>query len=175
MPYNFTNVCVMVVDDNLPILTLTKSVLRGFGVCDIIEVKDADKAFDIFCDRKPDIVISDWVMEPEDGMDLTQKIRFSEESPNPHVPIILMTGFSELGRVIKARDGGVTEFLVKPFNARDLYKRIAQVIEKPRSFIKSPDFSGPDRRRPRFGKYYGPYRRLSDDEAKAKELHENPD
>jgi DNA-binding response OmpR family regulator len=58
-----------------------------------------------------------------------------------------MTGFSARERVIAARDTGVTEFLVKPFTANDLYKRIDHVIMKPRQFVKSPDFFGPDRRR----------------------------
>ncbi len=47
----------------------------------------------------------------------------------------------------EARDAGVTEFLVKPFTAHDLARRIAHVINKPRDFIETQDFFGPDRRR----------------------------
>jgi DNA-binding response OmpR family regulator len=73
-----------------------------------------------------------------------------------------MTGFSEKRRVFQARDAGVTEFLVKPFNARDLYRRIAQLIERPRQFVRSEDFFGPDRRRGSSETYTGPLRRESD-------------
>ena len=61
------------------------------------------------------------------------------------------------------RDAGVTEFLVKPFNARDLYRRIVQIIERPRQFVRSEDFFGPDRRRKRESNYAGPRRREEDD------------
>ncbi len=70
-----------------------------------------------------------------------------------------MTGFSERRRVFQARDSGVTEFLVKPFNARDLYRRISQIIERPRQFVRSEDFFGPDRRRKSLEEYQGAERR----------------
>lgn len=79
-------------------------------------------------------------MKPVDGISLTRRLRNDPLSPNQYVPVILMTGFSEKRRVMQARDVGVTEFLVKPFNARDLYRRIAQIIEKPRQFVRSEDF-----------------------------------
>jgi two-component system chemotaxis response regulator CheY len=110
-------------------------------------------------------VIADWMMRPMDGIAFTRLIRNDPSSPNPYVPVILMTGFSERRRVVQARDSGVTEFLVKPFNAKDLYKRIAQVIERPRQFVKSEDFFGPDRRRKSTidgPLYRGPLRREAD-------------
>src|SRR5690606_23036594 len=110
------------------------------------------------------IVIADWMMKPMNGIAFTERVRTDKKSPNPYVPIILMTGFSERRRVIEARDAGVTEFLVKPFTARDLYKRIVQVIERPRQFVRAENFFGPDRRRKRDrnDKYYGPFRREVD-------------
>ena len=73
-----------------------------------------------------------------------------------------MTGFSEERRVINARDAGITEFLVKPFNTRDLYKRLYQIIEKPRQFVRCEEFFGPDRRRRSSSNYDGPGRRATD-------------
>jgi two-component system chemotaxis response regulator CheY len=72
-----------------------------------------------------------------------------------------MTGFSEKNRVIEARDAGVTEFLVKPFNTRDLYSRMLQIIEKPRQFVRADQYFGPDRRRSS-KQYIGPYKREND-------------
>ncbi|MEM7680293.1 MAG: response regulator, partial [Pseudomonadota bacterium] len=57
---------------------------------------------------------------------------------------------------------GTTEFLVKPFSANDLARRIAYVINKPRDFIETSDYFGPDRRRRVIENYSGPYRRSSD-------------
>jgi DNA-binding response OmpR family regulator len=75
------------------------------------------------------------------------------------VPIILMTGYSAKIRVMEARDKGVTEFMVKPFSAKDLFARIEQLVEKPRKFVHSKGFFGPDRRRRKIDDYEGPRRR----------------
>ena len=107
------------------------------------------------------------MMHPTDGITLTKKLRNEPSSPNQYIPIILMTGFSEKKRVVQARDAGVTEFLVKPFTARDLYKRLAQIIERPRQFVRSEEFFGPDRRRKVDPVFNGPFKRESDIQAKA--------
>jgi len=162
MGYDFTNVSVLIVEDNQPMLELAKSIIETFGVETILTAKNGDDGFRIYCDQNPDLVIADWMMKPVDGISLARRIRNDPSSPNQFVPIILMTGFSEKRRVIQARDAGITEFLVKPFNARDLYRRITQVIEKPRQFVRSEDFFGPDRRRNRQKDYEGPMRRDTD-------------
>lgn len=163
MAYQFHRISVMVVEDNLPMMEITKSLLTAFGISNVICAANGEIAYKRFSQYNPDIVIADWMMKPMDGISLTERIRNSPDSPNPYVPIILMTGFSEKRRVLEARDAGVTEFLVKPFNARDLYKRIAQVIERPRQFVRSDDFFGPDRRRKKLEDYIGLQRRETDE------------
>lgn len=74
----------------------------------------------------------------------------------------MMTGFSSKLRVEGARDNGITEFLVKPFTAQDLYARVFQIIEKPRKFVDTGEFFGPDRRRKSGKGYEGPRRRDED-------------
>lgn len=155
-------ISILVVEDNIPMLEITKTLLQTFGVGMVHGAHNGETGFETFCRTNPDIVIADWMMKPMDGITLTRKIRNDPYSPNPYVPLILMTGFSEKRRVFEARDAGVTEFLVKPFNARDLYKRIVQVIERPRQFVRADDFFGPDRRRKSDMSYLGPDRRESD-------------
>lgn len=162
MTYQFENITVLVVEDNQPMLEITKSLLTTFGVGEVLTARDGDQGFKVYLEHNPDIVLADWMMKPTDGISLTRRIRNEKKSPNPYVPVILMTGFSEKRRVLQARDAGVTEFLVKPFMARDLYKRICQVIERPRQFVKSEDFFGPDRRRKANMEFKGPFRRESD-------------
>ena len=162
MSYQFQKISVLVVEDNQPMLEVTKALLMTFGVSNVIVAQNGEVGFKRFCESNPDIVIADWMMKPIDGIALTRQIRTDALSPNPYVPIILMTGFSEKRRVIQARDAGVTELLVKPFNARDLYRRIAQLIERPRQFVRSEDFFGPDRRRQQSENYTGPFRRETD-------------
>jgi len=166
MSYQLHRISVLVVEDNEPMLEIVKSLLLTFGVGHVIGASDGTMGFSRFCEYNPDIVIADWMMKPMDGISFTRMVRNDTRSPNSYVPVILMTGFSEKRRVLQARDAGVTEFLVKPFDAHDLYKRIAQVIERPRQFVKSEHFFGPDRRRARdkdkYGNYEGPLRREGD-------------
>jgi DNA-binding NtrC family response regulator len=75
----------------------------------------------------------------------------------------MMTGYAATARVAAARDQGVTEFLVKPFTANELARRIAYVIDAPRDFVETNEFFGPDRRR-RKGHEHSDERRKEDDE-----------
>lgn len=163
MAYDFSQVTVLIVEDNQPMVDLLRSLLEAYGITKIHSAKDGDEGYDLFKQEMPDLILSDWMMKPVDGISFTRRIRNDVSSPNKFAPIILMTGFSEKRRVMQARDAGVTEFLVKPFNARDLYRRIVQIIERPRQFVRSEDFFGPDRRRKRESAYTGPKRRDEDD------------
>lgn len=143
-------------------LNIVRAVMESFGCKRIYGAFNGEEGMRIVHEVKPDLIIVDWMMSPMNGIDFARQIRTSESAPDPFVPIILMTGFSQKHRVLEARDAGVNEIMVKPFNARDLYKRIVQVIEKPRQYIASDDFFGPDRRRTSRDDYPGPYRRGDD-------------
>lgn len=169
MAYRFSNIKVLIVEDEAAMVQLIKSVLDIFGVGQILVARDGQEGFDAYLSHNPDLIITDWMMRPIDGITMIEEIRKDVRGPNKFVPIIMMTGFSQKQRVCKARDVGTTEFLVKPFNVNDLYKRIAQIIEKPRQFVKSADFFGPDRRRHNDNRpYTGPLRRTCDEEKKRK-------
>ena len=163
MSYQLNKIKILVVEDNKPMLDLTKSILKSFGVGTVETALNGEDGFHKFCSTNPDLVIVDWMMEPMDGITMCRHIRNSDKSPNQYVPVMLMTGFSEKKRVISARDAGITEFLVKPFNVRALYKRLVQIIEKPRGFVRIEGFFGPDRRRKKKNaEYEGPFRRKTD-------------
>lgn len=162
MSYNFSNVTILLVEDNQPMVELLRSLLLVFGVKMVLPARNGKEGFDLFCKHNPDMVLTDWMMREMDGISLTRLIRNSPKSPNQFVPVVMMTGFSEKRRVIQARDAGVTEFLVKPFSAKDLYKRVEEIIERPRQFVRSEDFFGPDRRRKHDPSYIGPMRREGD-------------
>lgn len=164
MVYTLEKASVLVVEDLKPMLDITKSVLTTFGFQDVFGARNAEEGFELLRCHNPDIVITDWLMEPTDGIEFIQNIRTNENSPNPYVPVILMTGYSDRARVEIARDSGITEFLVKPYTAKDLYSRIVQIIEKPRQFVDTGTFFGPDRRRRKNFEYSGPMRRSCDDD-----------
>lgn len=155
MAYQLDNVKILIVEDMVPMLSLTVSLLKVFGFKNVDGASGVEEAYKIFRRQNHDLVITDWLMEPFDGLDLIHRIRNENDSPNKFVPIILMTGYSDRPRVETARDTGVTEFLMKPYNARDLYARIVQIIEKPRAFVDTGEFFGPDRRRRKNFDYLG--------------------
>jgi len=137
-------------------------ILRGFSLGRIIEVDDGADAFAEMRASAVDFVIYDWMMEPLDGYDFTRLVRTAKDSPNPFIPIIMLTGHMEVFRVMQARDAGVTEFLAKPVSAQTLYRRIVSVIENQRAFVRAPQFVGPDRRRHKTSNRVGEERRASE-------------
>jgi DNA-binding response OmpR family regulator len=118
-------------------------------------------------EAKPDFVVTDLSMEPVDGVEFTRRVRQSKDSPNAYLPIIMVTGHTERPRIMAARDAGVTEILAKPINAQSLMLRIAEVVGKPRPFVRAGDYFGPDRRRHNVKNYQGPWRREDDPKAES--------
>ena len=168
MAFDFKKLSVLVVEDTPPMRKLIVSVLTNLGIGNVYSAADGKHGYEIYCRENPDIVILDWAMEPVSGLEMTLEIRKNQLSPNRMVPIILVTGFSALSRVAQARDAGATEFMVKPFSANDLAKRLAYVINKPRDFIDHPEYFGPDRRRRKNPDFKGPLRREEDEEDQKK-------
>lgn len=176
MSIDFSKLNILVIEDVEPMRTLIVKILESIGIKNVRSKANGQEGFEEFCYGAYDIVITDWEMEPVNGMDLTKRIRTDTSSPNRMVPIIVITGYSALDRVKKARDIGVTEFLVKPFSAADMMHRIAAVINKPRDFVEvEQDYFGPDRRRIKDPHFTGPYKRFDDDEPSTKNDEENDD
>lgn len=145
--YDLSDLSFLIIDDNNYMLSIIKTLLRGFGVHDIHEAHDAAEAFEEFSNLPIDIIFLDYAMTTLDGIEFARMVRTADDTPNPYVPIIMLSAYSERYRVTDARDVGITEFLRKPICAADLHQRIIQVIENPRPFIRSPRYFGPDRRR----------------------------
>jgi two-component system chemotaxis response regulator CheY len=160
MAYKLNNVAVLVVDSNNNHMQLIKEVLRPLGVTRISECLNAKDALAYLENSVVDIIFTEWHMDGEmDGLGFVDWIRKNPASKNVFVPIIMVTAQSEEWKVMKARDVGVTEFLVKPFSAKTMARRITVVIENPRQFVRTDDFFGPDRRRRRVSNYTGEERR----------------
>ena len=163
----FDLVKILLVDDNAHMRVLLSEILRAVGVKHVFEANDGAEALQMMRNYAIDIVMTDLAMQPLDGIDFVRLVRNSPDSPNPTIPIIMITGHSTMRRVAEARDVGVTEFLGKPITARGVIERITRVVEHPRPFIRAPDYFGPDRRRRSDPSYLGPYRRSGDVEGAA--------
>lgn len=160
MAYNFKDVKVLVVESSVPMFQLVKGVLNLLTVPEknIYASYTVEEAFNSFCKLNHDLIIVDWLQNPDRGIQLTKIMRTDKGTPNPFVPIIMTAGSGHLSRVIRARDAGISEYLVKPFSAKSLAERIVRVIEKQRQFVVCDTYVGPDRR-VRNEAYEGPERR----------------
>jgi CheY-like chemotaxis protein len=159
------SVNVLLVDDNQHMRTITSAILQSAGIRNIHEVADGAAALDALREHNVDLAIVDFNMFPLDGVEFTRLVRNSPDSANPYLPVIMMTGHSERSRVTEARDAGVNEFVVKPITAKAVFDRIKAVILRPRPFVKTEGYFGPDRRRVKTPNYRGPLRRSDDPKA----------
>jgi CheY-like chemotaxis protein len=153
---------VLIVEDNNHMRTLLRSLMNALGIRQVIECTDGASAYAALRDRKPDFVLTDLSMKPVDGIEFTRMVRTAKDSPNPYVPIVMVTGHTERGRVEAARDAGVTEFIAKPITVQNLLLRVAEIVERPRPFVRCHSYFGPDRRRHKDADYVGPWRRQDD-------------
>lgn len=153
---------ILLVDDNHYMRVLLAEILRAVGVHHIYEANDGAEGLQMMRDHAVDVVMTDLSMQPLDGIDFVRLLRNSPDSPNQMAPVIMITGHSTFARVNEARDAGVSEFLAKPLTARGVVERLHQAIENPRSFVRTDDYFGPDRRRRNDPAYNGPRRRSGD-------------
>ena len=155
---DFSKVSFLIVDSNPLALDMVQDILKMLGATSIRRVSDSTKAIKALRDSQVDVMITEWEIEPMTGLELIDFLRFSPDSPNRLLPIIMLTAHSEQEYVVAARDKGVTEFLAKPFTVDGLYRRLSSVIANPRAFINAQTYFGPDRRRRQVA-HSGPDRR----------------
>lgn len=156
-PYDLSNLTLLVVEDSPYMQSLIASMLKSFGVGDIMACEDAKEAIDLLTitqARKKsrfvtnvDIVLTDWLMPKGSGKELLHWIRRHEENAIRFLPVIVVSGYATVGLSNMARDMGANELLVKPVSGMGLASRICSVIDNPRPFVSVPDYFGPDRRR----------------------------
>ncbi len=168
MGYELDAVKVLVVESSTPLFRMFQGVLHLLGVpeANVYPAYSKREGFEKFVRENHDLLIIDWMDEPDHGIQLVREIRTDPRSPNPFVPILMTAGSGHARRVFLSRDCGVSDYLVKPFSANDLAQRIERIIEKPRPFVYyveesgAPGYVGPDRRR-KTTSYNGQDRRLA--------------
>ena len=156
---DFNKLRFLIIDDNAHMRRILRTLLHGFGAREVHEAEDGAAGLEAFTHYMPDIVLTDWEMPIFSGLELAQMIRQPGTNTNPYAPIIMLTAHSEKKRVIEARDAGITEFMAKPISAKALYQRILNIVARPRPFVRTKTYFGPDRRRNTNGAYIGPERR----------------
>jgi two-component system chemotaxis response regulator CheY len=117
---------VLIVDDYNTMVRIIRNLLRQLGFEHIDDANDGSKAFEKMQNRKYGLVISDWNMEPMTGYDLLQQVRSDPELSA--TPFIMITAESKTENVIAAKKAGVSNYIVKPFNAQTLKSKIESVF-----------------------------------------------
>jgi CheY-like chemotaxis protein len=152
----------LVVEDNPHMRVLLRAIVTGLGIGEVHDAQDGSQAVTVLQRFEPDFILTDLMMAPMDGIAFVHELRNSPQSPNPFLPVIMVSGHTERARILAARDAGVTEFVAKPITAKNLFLRIVEIIERPRPFVRAPSYFGPDRRRRNDAFYVGPWRREED-------------
>lgn len=117
---------VLIVDDYKTMLKIVGNLLRQLGFVNIDEATDGTMALDMFSKKSYGLIISDWNMEPMSGLDLLKNIRAG--ATNNKVPFIMVTTESKTENVIVAKQAGVNNYIVKPFNAETLKTKLTSVL-----------------------------------------------
>jgi two-component system, chemotaxis family, chemotaxis protein CheY len=120
------NANVLVVDDYGTMRRIIRNLLTQIGFNNVDEAPDGATALSKLRERQFGLVISDWNMEPMTGLQLLQEVR-ADNKLKP-LPFIMVTAESKTENVVAAKQAGVNNYIVKPFNAATLKTKIAAVI-----------------------------------------------
>lgn len=122
-----TSLSVLVVDDSGMMITILRNLLRQIGFGTVDDAPDGPTALTkMRAGKRYGLVISDWNMEPMSGYDLLCEVRRDEVLKR--TPFIIVTGEAKTEHVIAARKAGVSNYIVKPFNAQALKAKIEAVF-----------------------------------------------
>jgi len=140
------NLKVLVIDDELTMRKVTRSLLQVIGVKAIFEAHDGRAGLDAVCAVTPDIIILDWEMPSPNGPEFMRHLRSPKTFPLPDVPVIMLTAYGERSRVVEAVRLGVNEYLLKPVSSAALLARLVAILSNPRRMVKKGDYYGPEPR-----------------------------
>ena len=128
------NPLVMIVEDEQPLVTMLRYNLEkeGFGVC---EASNGEEALVQIAERKPDVVLLDWMLPLVSGIEVCRQLRRSPKLRS--LPIIMLTARGEEADKIRGLNSGADDYITKPFSPSELIARLRAVIRR-----SKPDTTG---------------------------------
>lgn len=127
---------------------LVADVLRAAGGERVETAADPVSALNTLRDRPRGALIADWRRGDGAGLDVLRDLRRSA-GPERRAPAVMLSARAQLADVMAARDAGVNEYLLRPISPHALTQRVEAACTRPRAFIETESFTGPDRRRTR--------------------------
>lgn len=126
---DFSNVNVLVVEDNKVNQLLVVNLLKKFGFTRIDTAENGKEAFRKMDSNVYDLVLMDIQMPGMDGYETTRAIRGSAHEKQKHIPIIALTGDSSEKEKAKATDAGMDDYVVKPYSPEELYRVLSRFVQ----------------------------------------------
>jgi two-component system chemotaxis response regulator CheY len=120
------NMNVLIVDDYKTMLRIIRNLLKQLGFNNVDEATDGSMALQMLRVGNYGLIISDWNMEPMTGLQLLREVRADAKLKS--IPFIMVTAESKSENVIAAKEAGVSNYIVKPFNAETLKTKMVSVI-----------------------------------------------
>lgn len=120
------NMNILVVDDYKTMIRIIKNLLNQLGFTNIDEAANGSMALTKLTEKNFGLIISDWNMEPMSGLELLKKVRADDRYKT--IPFIMVTAESKTENVVAAKEAGVNNYIVKPFNAETLKQKLTSVI-----------------------------------------------
>ena len=120
------NMPILIVDDYKTMLKIIRNLLKQLGFTNVEEAMDGSEALGKLREGEFDLVISDWNMEPMTGLQLLKEVRADDRLRA--VPFIIITAESKIENVVAAKEAGVSNYIVKPFNAATLKAKLTSVL-----------------------------------------------
>ncbi len=118
---------ILVVEDEKPIRDMIAFGLRRAGF-EVLEAEDASTARSKIADRRPDLLLVDWMLPDQSGLDLTRAIRRDKETED--LPVIMLTARAAEQDKVSGLEVGADDYLTKPFSTRELVARINAVLRR---------------------------------------------
>jgi len=123
---------ILVVEDEMPLITLIRYNLQEAGF-DVGEAHDGEEALVQLRERKPDLIVLDWMLPAVSGIEVCRQVRRRAETRD--IPIILLTAKSEEHDRIRGLDSGADDYVTKPFSPAELIARVRAVMRRTRPSI----------------------------------------
>jgi len=121
------NMKILIVDDYKTMLRILRNLLKQLNFNNVEEATDGSMALDLLREQGDvGMIISDWNMEPMTGIQLLREVR-GDAKLKP-LPFIMITAESKSENVIAAKEAGVSNYIVKPFNAETLKAKLISVL-----------------------------------------------
>jgi len=118
---------ILIVEDEQPIREMVAFALRRAGF-EVTEAEDSHRARVQLADKRPDLVLIDWMLPDMSGLELTRLIK--RETATRDIPVIMLTARAAEGDKVAGLDGGADDYMTKPFSPRELLSRINAVLRR---------------------------------------------